>query len=176
VSTSSSQNDSIKVSIQTKPAHFLPGIRTSTSEQSHRSKKNSNPTNNKDPSTGVPPRHSSAVISSKISPSSLIPPSPHVHPPVSHQRSEDDIDEYLSDDSLQKPTHRGHGGSHGPSPSIDNSTVISALTNDTTLQSFDPRADSDPNKIKKKKRKVWKMEPIPIRPYAQVPANGGSVR
>jgi hypothetical protein len=56
----------------------------------------------------------------------------------------------------------------------ENGTVISALTNDTHLQSFvteSERNEEDEKKKKKKKRKVWKMEPIPVKPYVQVPAN-----
>lgn len=117
------------------------------------------------------------------------------------QRSEttDELDEYLSDDSLQPSNRSAHpsrpSGQHQhteslsdylippshhsqlPSSSfVDNSTVVSALTTDTNLQSFPSRDGSDGNgqepKTKKKKRKVWKMEPIPIRPYIQVPATG----
>jgi hypothetical protein len=103
----------------------------------------------------------------------------HSDPPDGEGEEEED---YLSDDSLQLKSHRPPPPRR-PAPSIDNSTVISALTNDTTLQSFDPSTENTSGsgsgsiKIKKKKRKVWKMEPIPIRPYAQLPAsNGGSVR
>jgi hypothetical protein len=132
------------------------------------------------------------------------------------QRSEtaDELDGYLSDDSLQDkgrgqqqqrqqhskrfpdngreslsdyllptaaPPAAGVGAApHASRPSqfppsscssfADNATVVSALTTDTNLQSFPSQDGGDEMKTKKKKRKVWKMEPIPIRPYVQVPA------
>ena len=198
------------MSIQTKPAHFLPGIRTSTSEQSSRNRKNSNPSID---SSVRPPRpsddrkridrHKSAnAMAPSVAPPAVI---SHRQPP---KRSEtaDELDEYLSDDSLQQnqpPNRSAHPSStstnfpgrhqhteslsdylippshHSQLPAssfIDNSTVVSALTTDTNLQSFPSLDGSEGNgqepKTKKKKRKVWKMEPIPIRPYVQVPATG----
>lgn len=152
-----------------------------------------------------------------------IPSQPPQHPPpkiynAQPQRSEtaDELDEYLSDDSLQgknkvkfnsnQPPIRvinnnnvngninNNGNGHRKEtlsdyliPSslpphshpavIDNSTVVSALTNDTNLHSFTNENSNqiNENKIKKKKKKVWKMEPIPVRPYVQVPSNGNGI-
>jgi hypothetical protein len=134
----------------------------------------------------------------------MVPPATISNSQQQPQRSEtaEELDGYLSDDSLQgnqptrpsahpsyAPSSRKFTGrhqpteslsdyliapSHPPSPFIDNSTVVSALTTDTNLQSFASQDGSDGNepKTKKKKRKVWKMEPIPIRPYVQVPVTG----
>ena len=60
---------------------------------------------------------------------------------------------------------RGNGYDH------ENSTIISALTNDTSLDNEGINNGSNLNDKKKKKRKVWKMEPIPVRPYIPVTLN-----
>lgn len=66
--------------------------------------------------------------------------------------------------------------------SADNMTCVSALTMDTEAGSFETggslvaESNSTNKKRRKKKREVWKMQPIPVKPYVPVPESSKDIR
>ena len=84
-------------------------------------------------------------------------------------------DDALSDDSLQniEPRQLIQPDLHAPichseAPhEPDNISYVSALTIDST-NSNSVSKDTPTKKVRKKKKEVWKMKPIPVRPYIHV--------
>ena len=114
--------------------------------------------------------------------------------PVAKHIDADDDDDFWSDDSLQrdpKPAARsvhheqdeissmaGGDSLHNVStPMSTNMSCVSALTVDT--ESFNTAVTTDSKKSKKRKKRkneVWKMQPIPVKPYIPVPESKNDLR
>lgn len=95
------------------------------------------------------------------------------HSPVNtsiNDHNDDDDDDWLSDDSLQKD--KGFFVERYS----DNVSLISELTGDSARLPHSPKSNFNSNKSfkrsRKKKKNVWKMDPIPIRPFVHLPTNG----
>lgn len=88
---------------------------------------------------------------------------------------DDDDDDWLSEDSLHKNNVNEVKKYHFITDNKlvdDNVSYISALTGDEDLRGgFEnvAHAPDNVNRRRKRKKKTWKMEPIPIRPFVQVP-------